>query len=78
MAFGSLVRMLLEMLCNFQFTALSERLPPNINLLTLRKAEEDEFIIRLEHIYQTDEDMALPTSVDLVNDTFALICITNI
>lgn len=77
MAFGSLVRMLLEMLCNFQFTALSERLPPNINLLTLRKAEEDEFIIRLEHIYQTGEE-ALPTSVDLVNDTFALICITNI
>ena len=43
-------------LTNSQFIGLNKRLPPNINLLTLEPHDEGRILIRLEHVFEVNED----------------------
>jgi lysosomal alpha-mannosidase len=40
---------------------LKQLLPANVNLLSLEPWENNAIVMRLEHIYQTDEDAVLST-----------------
>lgn len=50
-----------------QYSALCNQLPENINLLTLKQLDQSTLLMRLEHIYQANEDPVLsqPQEVDL-------------
>lgn len=49
---------------------LNEELPSNVNLLTFEKrSDAGEYLLRLEHLYDVDEDYELsrPVIIDLHN-----------
>lgn len=43
-------------LSNSQFIGLNQKLPPNINLLTLEPWDKGRILMRLEHIFEVNED----------------------
>ena len=52
-----------------QFTGLTKDLPKNIHLLTLEQWKDSQYLLRLEHFFQTNESQTLskPVKVDLKN-----------
>ena len=43
-------------LANSKFIGLNKKLPPNINLLTLQPWDDNRILLRLEHIFEVNED----------------------
>jgi lysosomal alpha-mannosidase len=54
---------------NTYFPGLTKDLPSNIHLLTLENWRDDQYLIRLEHLYQNNEDSVLskPVTIQLKN-----------
>ena len=52
-----------------KFSALKKALPENINILTLEYWRKDQILLRLEHVYQSNEDSELsrPELIDLLS-----------
>lgn len=48
-----------------QFTKLAQLLPPSVHVLTLEKVSGNEILLRLEHIYDVDEDSNLSANVNV-------------
>lgn len=40
----------------FQYSVLNQPLPDNVNILTFEPWEDQSFILRLEHIFEKNED----------------------
>ncbi|XP_018570360.1 lysosomal alpha-mannosidase [Anoplophora glabripennis] len=57
----------LQQKLNFNYSALNEALPENINILTFEPWANQSYLLRLEHILEKDEDPSLSnaTSVDI-------------
>ena len=68
-----------RILSNSQFIGLNRRLPPNINLLTLEPWDQGRVLMRLEHIFEVNEDSkySRPRVVD-VRNLFTTMSVTDV
>lgn len=64
---------------NSKFIGLNRKLPPNINLLTLEPWEDGRILLRLEHIFEVNEDSkySRPRRISL-RDLFTTFVITSV
>lgn len=49
----------------FQWSGLQHALPPNVHMLTLEQWQGNTYLVRLEHIYEKNEDSSLSKPVNM-------------
>ena len=52
----------------FQWSGLTEELPPNVQILTLQEWDDGQLLLRLEHLYQPKEDEQFSQNVTIELD----------
>ena len=56
---------------------LNEGLPSNVNLLTLDRQSDSNYLLRLEHIYdeEIDDELATPVTINLNKVFFSYLAV---